>query len=109
CPPEPVEVERPEPGVVRATVTNDGLDAVLSIASQPLPGWSATIDGQPVDVYPVDAMRLGVTMPGGTHDVEFRYRQPGLVASGLVALLALILVALFVIEPGRLRPPPPSA
>ncbi len=109
CAPVPVDVERPEPGLARAHVEDAPADSILSIASQPLPGWSATIDGQPVEVYAVDAMRLGVTMPGGTHDVEFRYRQPGLVASGLVALLALLLVAVFVIEPGRLRPPPPSA
>jgi hypothetical protein len=40
-------------------------------------GWSATLDGKHVDIYPTDAAARGVVVPAGKHTVEMRYHAPG--------------------------------
>ena len=57
-----------------------------------LPGWQASIDGQPARIYRTDAVVRGVFVPAGSHQVEFRYR-PRSVIVGLWSLLITSVVA----------------
>ncbi len=56
-----------------------------------LDGWSVTVDGAPAKALLVDALFRAVAVPSGRHEVVWTYRAPGLVAGGIVTLLAFIL------------------
>jgi hypothetical protein len=56
------------------------------------PGWSATIDGAPTAIYPVNLVAMGVALPAGQHRVVFSYATPHLVLGGLLSLLGLACV-----------------
>ena len=59
------------------------------------PGWTVEVDGSPGDLR--GDVVLGVGVPSGMSEVEFRYRPPGLVAGVVVialTVLAWVLVAL---------------
>jgi hypothetical protein len=60
------------------------------------PGWSATIDGQPSPVLLANYAFRAVSVPAGTHTVEFRYRPNsvwyGALLSGLACALGLVLL-----------------
>ncbi len=38
------------------------------------PGWTATVDGQPVKIWEADTAIRGVEVPAGSHRIEMRYR-----------------------------------
>ena len=55
-------------------------------------GWTATVDGEPVVVMPVDGFLQGVAVPAGYHDVRLTYRDDALTAgvrAGIVAWATL--------------------
>ncbi|MCG7286822.1 YfhO family protein [Cellulomonas sp. ACRRI] len=55
-------------------------------------GWSASLDGAPVDLVPADQAMAAVRVPGGVHTVEVRYDPPGLRVGAAVTAVALLLV-----------------
>ncbi len=73
-------------------------------------GWSATVDGQPATIVPVDTTEegddgalLAVTLPAGEHTVTIRYRAPGQVLGLVISLVSVVLiVGLWLLE-RRLR------
>lgn len=66
----------------------------LVVADAFAPGWHATVDGEPVPLFPADVAFRAVAVPEGEHDVEMVYRPWAkrfglpLAAVGLVFLLA---------------------
>jgi hypothetical protein len=56
-------------------------------------GWSATIDGVPTKVLRADGIFRAVVVPGGRHDVEFRYRNPDEVLGRRAASFGLLVLA----------------
>lgn len=68
---------------------------VLVVADAYYPGWTATVDGQPVPLLRADYAFRGVALPAGRHVVEMRYRsrpvELGLLLSGGGLLLLLVL------------------
>ncbi|MDZ4858789.1 MAG: YfhO family protein [Candidatus Hydrogenedentes bacterium] len=75
-------------------------DSLLVLADAYYPGWKATIDGKPANIFPVYHAFRGVFLEGGPHRVEFTYHPAsfriGLVVSSLtlVAMLVFALVLL---------------
>lgn len=69
--------------------------AMLVLADTYYPGWSATVDGIPQAIYPVNLALRGVPLSPGKHRIEFRYAQAPLrqglwlSALGLLGLAAL--------------------
>ncbi|MBN2306016.1 MAG: hypothetical protein JXQ72_16155, partial [Anaerolineae bacterium] len=63
------------------------------------PGWTATLDGDPVDVYPEDVMGLiTVDVPAGEHTVTLRYTGTTAQRAGtLITLLSLCLAGAVVV------------
>jgi hypothetical protein len=59
------------------------------------PGWTADIDGRPVEIRRANFAFRAVSVPAGTHTVRFRYRPAsvirGAVLSGLGIVVALAL------------------
>ncbi|HEV7665236.1 MAG TPA: YfhO family protein [Chloroflexota bacterium] len=87
-----------------ARVTAYGADAVaihtissgeawLVLSDTYYPGWTATIDGQPTPVLRGDVLFRVVAIPGGEHDVVFRF-EPASVKLGLPISLGAALVVL---------------
>jgi hypothetical protein len=52
------------------------------------PGWEATIDGISTRIYPTDAAFRGVSIPTGTHTVDFRFVPRTLYRSAVASVLA---------------------
>ncbi len=93
----PGQVERLDyfPNQVKLDVTCPAR-CYLVLADLYLPGWQATIDGSPAEIYRTDAVVRGIFVPGGPHRVEFRYRPRSVVIglwSGLPACFAAVLMA----------------
>jgi len=77
------------------------------------PGWTATIDGRPVPIYPANLSFKAVQLDPGHHAVEFRYGGWGPWLGTLVALLCVIgsmaMIVLLVAMCVQRRDPPNDA
>ncbi len=61
------------------------------------PGWTATVDGQPVPILRADLYFRAVPVPAGAHQIAFEY-QPTLIRAALLAnLIAWLIWALLMI------------
>ena len=67
------------------------------------PGWEATIDGRPAEVFPTDIAFRGVVVPTGTSLVEFAYR-PSSFRNGVILMLAAVVILIALIIGDRRRP-----
>jgi hypothetical protein len=69
-------------------------------------GWSASIDGRPADVVPVDGFLQGVAVRAGSHEVQLAYRDAAVsrgVTAGLVAWGGLAIAFVLTWSLGRAR------
>ena len=61
-------------------------------------GWTATVNGEPAEIYKVNVGFMGVIVPRGTDvKINFSYTTPGLVAGILVSLLSLIVISTYLV------------
>ena len=63
----------------------------LVVADTLYPGWSASLDGDPLYVYPVNLAFGAVWVPPGDHVVEFVYRPAWLLPGILVTVVSLLI------------------
>jgi hypothetical protein len=75
---------------IRAELARPGL-VVLNDAWAP--GWSVQVDGRDAAPVRVNDVMRGVAVGAGRHEVEWRYRVPGLRAGVALSLLGLLLCA----------------
>lgn len=75
-----VDVEAPRDGYVRLADPWD-------------PGWTATLDGEPCDVYIADLHLRAVRVPAGRHRIEFRFDGPSVTWPPRLGIIAWILIA----------------
>lgn len=104
CPSKPVELERPRPGEINASVDlkQKGL---FVVPEQHATGWTATVDGAPATIIDVDSMSQGIVLEPGQHVIKMTYQAPGLKSGLVLGVLSLIIVALCLWEPSWLRLP----
>jgi hypothetical protein len=57
------------------------------------PGWYASVDGRPVEVYRTDGTLLGVYVPAGEHRVVFTFRPLSLVLAFAASAAAWLVIA----------------
>lgn len=84
---------------IRLAVRSDR-PTVVVVRDAFAPGWSASLDGQPVPLLRADGRHRAVAIPAGDSQVRLRYRPPGVRAGLALSGLALLAVALL------LRPAP---
>jgi hypothetical protein len=66
---------------------------LLVVADTWMPGWSATLDGRPVEVLRGNlAQRVVPIRRAGPHRVVMTYKPPGLAAGAAVSVLSLVVV-----------------
>jgi len=72
--------------------------AYLVLSDVYYPGWTATIDDQPTDVYPADFAFQAVLVPAGSHRVRFQFEplawRWGLLLSGITGAGLLVWLGL---------------
>jgi hypothetical protein len=109
---EPSTVSRGAVGEV--TLTSEGatrvvLDvdaprpALLLLADTYHPGWTATLDGAPVQVLRANVAHRAVMVPRGRHEIVFHYRAAAQERGTIVAATSLAIVALIWLVAGRAR------
>lgn len=64
-------------------------DGVLQIAIPYQKGWHAYIDGEEVDVFPSGIKYIGLHITEGQHDVQLRYKTPGMRIGLCISALSL--------------------
>jgi hypothetical protein len=75
-------------------------DCVLVLSDAYYPGWTATIDGAPAEIFPAYYVYRGLLLPAGQHEIVYTY-MPWTFKAGMavsVAALAGMLVALLVLR-----------
>jgi hypothetical protein len=109
-----VSVDQSDPDDREVVVNSDG-STYLVVADAFRDDWSATIDGEPVDLMRADHAFMAVVIPDGRHTVRFTYSMPAWPASGWVSvgaaafLLAVVITAALVRRHrARAAPPEPA-
>lgn len=69
------------------------------------PFWEATLDGNPVDLFPAFSIFRGVEIPPGFHDLRFRCRIPGFQVAGYFSCLAWVILSFLGLSQVRLTLP----
>ncbi|MBI5090825.1 MAG: YfhO family protein [Candidatus Hydrogenedentes bacterium] len=97
----------------RVSVTVDAAqECYLVLADAFYPGWSATIDGKPAEIFPADYAFRGLVVPAGLHTVEYTYNplsfRIGLAISSTTLILSVILALPYLCLPKRRRDAPVS-
>ncbi len=79
----------------------------LTLRDRNLPGWTATIDGQPAKIG--GEVWRQIQLPAGTHVVRMEYSPPGLASGIRIALACLLLLGIGVALALRTTPTKPSS
>jgi hypothetical protein len=66
--------------------------ALLRLADQWYPDWTARVDGRPTPVLKADYLLRAVQVPAGRHQVVFRFESPAVRRGLLVSLISLVVV-----------------
>lgn len=62
-------------------------------------GWHAKVDGQAVEVYPLNDLFMGIEVLKGAHEIELYYITPGIRAGGAVSAgTAVVIIAISVLR-----------
>jgi hypothetical protein len=97
-----VEYRRPSSDEIQCSVATPKAGFVRIIESWD-PGWSATLDNQPISTYPAMDALLAIEVPAGRHSIRLNYHTPGAYAglgiSG-VCTFTLIVFIWFSRKPG---------
>lgn len=78
---------------VTGTVTTDR-DRLMSFSIPYSVGWTATVDGEEVDLVRVNTLYMGLALSEGTHTIELTYQSPG---TGIGWIITAISVLLFLV------------
>jgi len=72
----------------------DQAGGVLVLNDCYYPGWTATVDERPAEIFRANGTFRGVLAPAGSKAVEFRYRPRSFSLGALLSILALVLAGL---------------
>lgn len=53
-------------------------------------GWKATVNGKPVDIFPVGGGLIGIPLADGVNTVELNYSVRGMTAGIIISLLSIV-------------------
>lgn len=96
-----VAVQHPSPSSLRIATSSPTAE-VLRLRVTDEPGWSATIDGKPLQLSTYAGVMLQARVPPGRHVIELRY-WPDLFTVGLVVAAACLITFVIVFVVARRR------
>jgi hypothetical protein len=108
APPADVKYRRASPDRIEVAVTAP-VDGYVRILETPDVGWTATLDGRPVELLVADGFVSAVQVPSGTHEIAMTYSTPGAAAGAALSLLAAAALAVLIAAAPRLAPPAAGA
>jgi hypothetical protein len=82
-----------EPERVSVEVDVQGSGVYLVLLDAWYPGWEARVDGRSADIHRANGLFRAVSVPEGTHTVEFVYRSSPLILGGIISLISLLGIA----------------
>jgi uncharacterized membrane protein YfhO len=88
-----VEKRVPEHRVLQVESAQGG---TLTFSENWAPGWSAKIDGQTVGIERWEDAFQSLSVPAGSHKVEFAYSERLLRAGAAGSIVALVLLAMWI-------------
>ncbi len=68
-------------------------EAIFVFRDQVYPGWDVTVNGVPAELLTANLVFKAVKLPGGRHEVVFRYRPTYLALGWVVSLLSALALA----------------
>jgi hypothetical protein len=98
----PVPLAEYRPNDLRATFDAPSA-GIFVVRDSPFPGWHAELNGQPVEIIPVNGLVRGVAVPAAGHyEVTMSYR-PSSFSTGVTMATATLVLLLAVVGWDRLR------
>ena len=76
-------------------ISNSGSGFWLFLADSYYPGWQATIDDKPVEVYPAQVLGKAIFVPPGEHGIKIFFRSDSFRLGAVVSLLAGVCLLLY--------------
>jgi uncharacterized membrane protein YfhO len=61
------------------------------------PGWEATVDGKPVNIYRADYLLRGIPVDAGQHDIKIYYRPMSFIVGLAITGAGLAIILMFII------------
>jgi len=83
-------------------------DGVVVVHEAFFPGWTASVDGEPATLWPVNVAFRGLRVARGRHRVVMEYEPPRALLWSAVSLLGLLAAAGLAWRGSRRGAPPPS-
>ena len=81
------------PNELHYTVQTDK-GGVLVLSEIYYPGWTATLDGQPIEIGRVNYVLRALRIPAGRHELRLEFRPTSVATTDAIAYAALALLAL---------------
>ena len=89
--PQPIVFMRPKPELIRLTGSSRCVSGHLLLNETYSKGWSASLNGSPVRIWPANLRFMAIALPPGPFKVEFHYRESRLLTGALLSGLGLSL------------------
>jgi len=85
-----VNIIKYEPNIITINVETPS-DAFLVLTDTYYPGWLASVDGKPTDIYRTNYAFRGVVVPGGKHIVIFEYAPDSWRYGVWISMISIVL------------------
>lgn len=87
-----VETTKYEPGRISLTLSEPApAGSALVVSENYYPGWSATVDGKPVEIERTDLVLIGVPLPAGAKSIELSFTSPMYERGRLITIIAVLI------------------
>jgi hypothetical protein len=93
-------IETDDPNQLHLRTSSD-TGGWLVVSNMDYPGWGASVDGQPAQLYPADYVLSALWVPPGEHTIALVYRCVPFVAGLLLALIGLAILAAWLVKGRR--------
>lgn len=92
-----VDIQRYENSAVTMATVSNG-ESILVLADSFYPGWKAYVDGTQTAIFRANYFYRAVRLPGGKHQVEFRYEPTSFKIGAIISLATLLFIILISIS-----------
>jgi uncharacterized membrane protein YfhO len=87
---------------ISITAENDR-DKYLYLAVPYSDGWSASVDGEPVEIIRANEAFMAIRLTSGKHNIELSYRTPYIISGAVVSLLSIIVLCIVEVVDAKFR------